>query len=713
MQSKGYSTRCQASKALILFLVGSITVWVLYAGEPGPPEQRDFSLVAALQAQSPAGAPSPGERPTRIDRAPLQILENPNLDISGVAVDPVRGEIVLVTGQRDASILVYNRLDSTPPGATLLEPKRMISGPKTDIGAPGVYVDSMTGEIYSVDTTVADRMVVFPRTAEGNVPPDRELHIPHRGFGIAVYEEAQELFLTIQHPPAVMVYSKKAKGNEAPLRILEGSRTQLADVHGIALDTKNQWMYVANRSSTSSVREGMGWSGIPIIEKGGARTWTPPPDLGTHHVPGSGRFASPSITVYPLKASGDTPPLRVIQGPKTQLKWPAYIYLDVEHQELFVANAWEHSILVFRATDSGNAAPIRVLKGTRAGLENPYGVFVDEKNEELIVANYGNHSATVYPRTAAGNTPPIRTIRTAPQGTLVPVFQHIGALDYDSKREEILVHSCIAQPQTVAFARGARSGERPTRIIAGEATKLGRAMHDMQYDEIHDEIVKVNPNAQAILIFRGGASGEEPPIRVIQGSRTQMMDPDYVAVDPVHDELFVMEADFLLVFDRTANGDVAPIRMIGGPDTGFNGGGRALAVDPINDLLVVSADEEYHPSRILVFNRTDQGNVKPKAVIAGPKTGIRGRLPHLRVYPPKGWILTLQSGGGDREEGGGGGGRVAIWSIHDNGDVPPRWLLGGPQSKMPTNQIALNPKAKEVIVSGGVSVRTYYFPEIF
>ena len=620
-------------------------------------------------------------------------------------MDPVRGEIILVD-ENHGSILVYNRLDSTPPAATLLEPKRMIRGPETRItNNSGVYVDPMTGEIYSVSIDRGDRIVVFSRTAEGNVPPDRELHIPHRGFAIAADEEAQELFLSIEHPPAVVVYRKRAKGNEAPLRILEGSRTQLADVYGIALDTKNRWMYVANRGAVSSIKEGMGWSGLPIIRKEGVGTWNLPTTRGiggiwTHYLPGSGRFTSPSITVYPLKASGDTPPLRVIQGPKTQLNWPAHIYLDLEHQELFVVDSVGDSILVFRATDSGNVAPVRVLQGTRTGLQNPYGVFVDEKNKELVVANFGNHTATVYPRTASGDTPPIRTIRTAPQGTLVPVFAHVGALDYDSKREEILVPSCITHPQLAAFAREAKSGDRPKRIIAGQATKLGRTMHDMRYDEVHDEIVIIHPVAQAILTFRGGARGEEPPLRVIQGPRTQMIHPDYVTVDPVHDELFVMEDDSLLVFSRTANGDVAPIRVIHGPDTGVNGRGMAVSVDPINDLLVVTT-----PGAILTFNRTDNGNVKPKTVIAGPKTGGIGGS-HVRVYPPKGWILTPQ-----RSDGGGG--RVAVWSIHDNGDVPPRWLLGGPQSKMSAGRIALNPKAKEIIVGGGGSIRTYYFPEIF
>ncbi|MCH8269216.1 MAG: beta-propeller fold lactonase family protein [Acidobacteria bacterium] len=711
MRSKSYSGRRRASVVAMVAVLCSATAWVLSVGELGAPEPRGTRLIAALQAQSPSSAPSPNKRPTMIERAPLQILEDPYMDLSGVAVDPVRNEIVLVTGQRAAHIMVYNRLANTSPGATLHEPKRMISGPKTKIGAPGIYVDQITGEIYSVDTThgflagSGDRMVVFSRTAEGNVAPDRELLIPHRGFAIAMDEEAQELFLSVQNPPAVVVYAKTAKGNEAPLRILEGSRTLLADVRGIALDTKNQWMYVANRGGGSSVNAGMGWSGVPILEKGGTRTWTIPTGLEAYLVPGSGRFTSPSITVYSSNASGDTPPLRVIRGPKTQLSWPAFIALDVERQELYVANSWEHSILVFRATDSGNVAPIRVLKGISTGLDNPYGVVVDEKNGELVVANYGNHTATVYPQTAAGNTPPIRTIRMAPQGTQVPIFQHLSAVDYDSKREEILVQSCIAQPQLVAFAKGARSGDRPVRILAGEATRQGRGMHDMRYDAVHDEIVIANPTAQAVLTFRGGASGNEPPIRVIQGPRTQLVKSDYVEIDPVHDELFVPEGGRILVFPRTANGDVAPIRVIEGPDTGLRGPlGGFLSVDPIHDLIVVP-----NRGRILIFNRTATGNVKPKAVIESSQlVGIR----HLRVYPPTGLIVTVL-GGKSKGVGQDEMTAIAVWSIHDDGNVPPLMIFTDPEAPVPGRKLAFNPKAKEIIVGGGVSIRRYNFPEIF
>ena len=250
-------------------------------------------------------------------------------------------------------------------------------------------------------------------------------------------EESQELFLTVQHPPAVVVYHKMAKGDDAPVRILEGDRTGLEDPHGIALDTKNNLMFVSNHGVVSYSKGGKNFLLRPID----GPTWDIPDERQRRGqmIRGSGRYLPPSITVYPLKASGDTAPLRVIEGDKTQLNWPAGMAMDPEHGELFVSNDVGDSILVFRVTDRGNVAPTRVLKGPRTGIENPTGVFYDAENQEIVVSNMGNHSATVYPRAAQGDAAPLRTIRAAPQGKRALAIGNPGAVGYDTKREEILV----------------------------------------------------------------------------------------------------------------------------------------------------------------------------------------------------------------------------------------------------------------------------------
>ena len=399
-----------------------------------------FSLMQAEalqqeQAVRTAPATSPETRTTiHLERATLRVVRDPYSSFGGVSVDVTRDEIV-IQDQNRGQITVYGRLDNTPPQATLTEPRRVIGGSLTNINHNcSVYVDPNTGEIYSMNGDITHWLTVWSREKRGNVAPDRQLVTPHRTFGIAVDEEAQEMFITTQHPATVLVWRKTAKDKDAPVRILEGEKTALAEAQGIAVDPENQLLYVANQGAFARNNNNQAWS----------RTWQPGVAVWEitsrilDFVPGSGEFREPSINVYPLKASGDTPPLRMIQGSQTRLNWPQQIFLDIENQELYVANPVTHEILVFRATDSGNVAPIRVLTGSRTGIKHPYAVFVDNKNDELVVSNFGNHSATIYRRTASGDTPPIRTIRGAPADAPSPMFGQIGAITYDTRRSEIL-----------------------------------------------------------------------------------------------------------------------------------------------------------------------------------------------------------------------------------------------------------------------------------
>ena len=249
-------------------------------------------------------------------------------------------------------------------------------------------------------------------------------------------------------------------------------------------------------------------------------------------------------------------------------------------------------------------------------------------------------------------------------------------------------------------------------------------MHDIRYDAVNDEILLTSPFSRAILVFRGGADGEEAPIRVIQGPHVTV--GDRLDVDSVHDEIFIPAGNKVLVYPRTGNGDVAPIRVIQGPDTQVKDV-RALAVDPVHNLIIVSdrgtgssggrsgAAAQPERSGLLLFNRTDQGNIKPRAVVRGPKTGMGTKTTEqLLVYPPRGWIVMPVAI--DYVEPEPEGIFVGVWSIHDNGDVPPRWMIGGPKSTLKKPRgVALDPKNKELIVADMTrnAVLIYYFPEIF
>jgi DNA-binding beta-propeller fold protein YncE len=319
----------------------------------------------------------------------------------------------------------------------MTEPKRIIGGVHTQIEFQcGLYIDPPSGDIYAVNNDSVNKLVVFSRQAKGDVPPDRELETPHGTFGIVVDERRQEMFLTIQHDSAVVVYPKLARGKDAPLRYLQGDRTLLADPHGIALDTKNDLIFVANIGSAHQVRPGASAAGEAAGASQAIANW---PLSWDNAVPGSGKMTPPSITVYPRAASGDTAPVRVIQGPKTQLDWPSGVAVDEDRGELYVANDMADSIVVFSTSANGDVAPLRVLKGPKTLIKNPTGVFVDKKNGELWVASFGNHVATVFKPTASGDTPPLRVIRSSPLGHPALGIGNPHPVAYDTKREEILV----------------------------------------------------------------------------------------------------------------------------------------------------------------------------------------------------------------------------------------------------------------------------------
>jgi len=252
-------------------------------------------------------------------------------------------------------------------------------------------------------------------------------------------------------------------------------------------------------------------------------------------------------------------------------------------------------------------------------------------------------------------------------------------------------------------------------VIAGQATKLARTMHDVRYDAIHDELWVPNPFADAVLAFRGGANGEEAPIRIIQGPQTQLAGPTRLDLDLVNDEVWVSAPRYVAAYPRTAKGNVAPLRVIRHPD--IPSGDGNVAVDAIHNVVVVGhrgRNTETAPTGgILIFNRTDNGNVQPARWIKGPDVDIV-RITQITTYPPKGWILATQPGRSDVMEPENV--YIGIWHVNDDGNVAPRWKLTGAntQFKKPRG-VALIPKHKEIIIGDmrTNSVYTYYFPELF
>jgi hypothetical protein len=236
---------------------------------------------------------------------------------------------------------------------------------------------------------------------------------------------------------------------------------------------------------------------------------------------------------------------------------------------------------------------------------------------------------------------------------------------------------------------------------------MTRSLHDIRYNPVDDEIVVNVSNGRAILTFRGGANGQEGPIRILQGPNTQLSGNGRFDIDTMHDELFVGGQGAILVYPLHANGDVAPLRVIRGSNTQNPGG--SIAVDPINNLIASTGRDEG----ILIFDRTANGNVAPLRVIRGANTQI-DRINQMAIYPEGRLLVVAMPGIQSYMEPP----RVFVgmWSLDDDGDFAPKWVIAGEKTTMgKTFGVAINAEHKEIYVSDmrRHGVLTYSVPEVF
>lgn len=306
-------------------------------------------------------------------------------------------------------------------------------------------------------------------------------------------------------------------------------------------------------------------------------------------------------------------------------------------------------------------------------------------------------------------------------------------------------------PRISAFARLANGNVAPDRIIEGQNTSLSRTMHGLAYDDLHDELIVPVALSGAVLVFRGGATGDEMPLRVIQGSKTGMIRPQTVEVDPVHNEIIAADSSSraILIYDRMANGDVEPLRKIGGSKSLFRDI-IGIAMDPKRNLILAATRSTDGFSGILVFDRMASGDVAPIRKIGGSLTGALGSFRQLKVDSERGYVyLAVQSyrpapktpqkaadlytneaslkrlreldEAGEKElskpkDPFQAAGFIGVWSVEDDGNVPPRMIIRGPNvGAGGFAGVAFNAKDGEVYgVSGNLNGYTAYIvPEFF
>ncbi len=294
-------------------------------------------------------------------------------------------------------------------------------------------------------------------------------------------------------------------------------------------------------------------------------------------------------------------------------------FAPASQADVYVANPDQKSIAVYAPDAVGNAAPVRTITGPATGIVHPVSVTVDTVNNELYVADFQGRAVRVFSLSANGNVAPLRTLIDGPNS----LVSQVRMVAIDTTNDEIIVLSITDSIR--AFPRTASGDAMPLRTIKGANTELDNPV-SLVLDTVNNEIITNSysvggPGVPGILVFDSSASGDVAPLRMITGANTQMGSyTNFTVFDPINDEIFTQGADSqgVLVFPRTGNGNIAPTRNLVGANTGLTQVGGIL-IDNTNSRLVLT---DVSLNQLRVYPRAADGDVAPVLVVGGSSTGL-------------------------------------------------------------------------------------------
>ncbi|MDD2237201.1 MAG: beta-propeller fold lactonase family protein, partial [Kiritimatiellae bacterium] len=160
----------------------------------------------------------------------------------------------------------------------------------------------------------------------------------------------------------------------------------------------------------------------------------------------------------------------------------------------------------------------------------------------------------------------------------------------------------------------------PLRVVSGTNTLFERQHpkgiavdNDFMYVTLQTGSVA---SAAAIGVFPLSADGDVAPMRLIAGDNTLLSSPRGLAVDTQYVYVANLSAGSVTVYPLDADGNVAPTRRIMGAGT-LMSGPNGIAVD---DQYIYVAN--YHNDSITVYEKTAESNASPVRVIQGAQTGL-------------------------------------------------------------------------------------------
>jgi len=275
------------------------------------------------------------------------------------------------------------------------------------------------------------------------------------------------------------------------------------------------------------------------------------------------------MTVFNRDAKGNVSPNRKLQIPFSSFA----VVADEPNQELLMTVQDPDAVVTFKKSAKDQDAPVRLLQGPSTQMGDPHGLAIDPKSGLIYVTNWGIHNsrkmdapttgrgakpnwpiglgANAIPGTGSWDLPSITVYRKDARGDVAPLRVIKGpktlmnwptSIAVHPDRNELFVANDTGDSITV-YSADANGDVAPIRVIKGPRSMIKNPL-GVALDLANNELWVANFGNHAATIFPVDASGDPAPRRVVRTGRADepsamLSNPHTIAYDTKRENLLV------------------------------------------------------------------------------------------------------------------------------------------------------------------------------